>query len=715
MNTNYQRLLRVSACATVCGLLLACGGGGSTVAPNTGVAVTAPVAASISGIVTTTVVTTTTTGSTTSTTTVTPTLGLSGVTIAPLGSPRILLADAATLTRLTSSLNNNATSAARFKSIVDGQMAGAAYYGFEPWYAALMSKVTRTADYCQYAVTQTDNAVKAEELLIAANQRAHVADDSYLEVGPIVGNLAIVYDWCRPQMTDAQRTRWARYGNQAVWNVWNFEQARWGNTVYPWTGWSIDNPSNNYYYSFLRATMLLGLATYGESPQAVGWITKFRTEKIDAQLIPLFNRELQGGGSREGTGYGTAMKGLFDLYYWWEKSTGQRIADNTPHTLASLDKFMHDVMPTLDRIAPTGDHARDSTAVLFDYHREYLLILARLYASDAMAGVAKTLLAQSTVPTMAYTFEAWVDYLYDLGDITAQPLTRLPTARWSSGTGQWSMRSGWTPDAAYANLICGPYTESHAHRDQGSFVFFKGAWLAFDANINSHSGLSQDESAHNMVRIQKNGIDLTQSYGNSCTMQALADTPVYSYGLANITPMYAGQPELVKQEREFLLIKPATLVVFDRVQTSGTGVQRVWSLNLPSAPTINGDSFSMSNGGHTMTVARLAPNGLTSRSIAWPTVNADINTGWRVDAADATGNSSAFLHVMGADRAFSAATRSDATGKTGAQITLANGNIATVRFSTTGTGGDIEIRAGSQVLFTGVLPTIVQAPPRWAN
>ena len=151
-------------------------------------------------------------------------------------------------------------------------------------------------------------------MLINSNQRATVAYDSYLEVGPTIGNVAMVYDWCRSAMTDAQRARWRAYANQAVWNVWNHQSARWGATSSAWTGWSVDNPSNNYYYSFLQATMLLGLATHGENAQAQDWIHKFRTEKIQGQLVPTFTRDLQGGGSREGTGYGTALMNLWQLY-----------------------------------------------------------------------------------------------------------------------------------------------------------------------------------------------------------------------------------------------------------------------------------------------------------------------------------------------------------------------------------------------------------------
>ena len=99
-----------------------------------------------------------------------------------------------------------------------------------------MTQVTGNASYCTFAVNLTDNFVKSEEALINQNQPATVAGDSYLDVGHDIGNLALVYDWCRPQMTDAQRTRWRNYGNQTIWNVWNYPNATWGNTKYPWTG-----------------------------------------------------------------------------------------------------------------------------------------------------------------------------------------------------------------------------------------------------------------------------------------------------------------------------------------------------------------------------------------------------------------------------------------------------------------------------------------------
>ncbi len=639
-------------------------------------------------------------------------------TIVPLGSPRILVSDAATLNRYKSLLAVNAPAAVRFKNMIDVQISGANnYYGFQPWYAALMGQVTGTASYCSYAVTQTESFVQLEEALINANQRAVVAGDSYLEVGPLIGNLAMVYDWCRSSMTAAQRARWVTYANQAVWNVWHHNEAKWGNTTYPWSGWSIDNPVNNYYYSFLEATMLLGLATQGENTQASTWIEQFRTVKIENQLIPTFTRDLVGGGSREGTGYGTAMKNLWRLFDWWERSTGERLASRTPHTLASMAHLMHSIVPTLDKLAPTGDHARDSTAALFDYHRDYLQVLMRLFANERLTGTAKTLLAQSSVPVMANSFMVYSDFMYDASDIAAQPLANLATTYWGSGTGQLFMRASWTPDAAYANFICGPYTESHAHHDQGSFTLYKGNWLAYDANIDSHSGIAQGEGLHNLVRIEQNGAVVSQVEGAApCQLRALADSALFTYGVANITPTYNGKSQVGKVEREFLFIKPATFVVFDRVQSAGAGIARVWSMNVPVQPSLNGGNFSVVRGTNRLDVMRLAPTGLTTTMHYWPTLDTDISSGYRIDVSHASGNTSEFLHVIGMDGAVSQAVSSDATGQLGTSITLADGRKALVRFSATGSGGTLDIRdAANASLFNGALPASVQVPTLFAN
>ena len=664
------------------------------------------------------------------------------VVLADLGSPRTLIANPATLAQLRSLLASNAPSAVRFRNMVEQQVSGQQdHYGFEPWNSALMARITTSAAdrdrYCDYAVDKTDAFVAAEEATARAyrqggSNRPEVAYNSYLYVGEHVGGLSMIYDWCRSRMSNAQRKRWQDYANQAVWNVWNYTQARWAGRAAPWSGWSVDNPINNYYSSFLEATMLLGLATYGENAWANHWLTFFRTVKLENQAFPQYRSDLVGGGSREGTGYGTAMKRLWRIYDWWERSTTQRIATASPSTLLSMAHMIHSVVPTLDRLAPTGDHARDSTATLFDYHRDYLLTLMRLFPQEPLSGVAKSLLAESTVPEIApgrYSLY-YSDYLNDVSSVTARPLATLNTAYWGSGTGQFSARSGWSKDAGYANVICGPYTESHAHRDQGSFVLYKGTWLAWDSNIDGLSGIEQAENMHNLVRFEVGGQPVYQSVvANPCVMRALGNTASYSYAYADIAPVYR-QPTVVnRQERAFLFIKPSTWVVYDKAQTS-TSAKHIWTLNLPDTPAISGSSMLLQTMGHQLKVDRLLPSQATMESHKWvdadppgsthyirnyggnPGDPTDDSRATRVDVFAGPSTTSEFLHVLSADGAVNSVVYESESGQTGARIVLADGRTVSVRMNTVGSGGRLTIRnAGGSVLEDSVLPTSVQVLP----
>jgi len=142
--------------------------------------------------------------------------------------------------RLAAALAARTPAAARFKDTVDQWVAGADLWGFESWDAALLGQLTGNVTYCTKAVADIESQVVAAEALIARNRAPAVASDSYLDIGDMIGGLALVYDWCNPQTTAVQRARWLKYADQAVWNVWHFASAKWGTATIPWTGWATD-------------------------------------------------------------------------------------------------------------------------------------------------------------------------------------------------------------------------------------------------------------------------------------------------------------------------------------------------------------------------------------------------------------------------------------------------------------------------------------------
>lgn len=601
--------------------------------------------------------------------------------------PRILISQARD--RLVAGLSTPAGE--RFKAMVDRQIGGGNIYGFEAWNAALLGQLTGDAKYCTAAVAQIDREVDEAYTAIDAGKSPPVAGDSYLEIGDRIGDLALVYDWCNAAVGD-DRTRWLDYAHQAVSNVWNHETATWGGKQLPWSGWAVDDPSDNYYYSFLRATMLLGLAAHGERDGIDAWLTQFRDTKLQNQLVPTFDAQLVGGGSREGTGYGVSQRDLFELYALWEESTGESIATMTPHTRASMVAFIHATVPTLDRIAPTGDHSRDSTAALFDYHRDYLQQLIALFPDDPVAPRAQALLAASSVPRIDQQFMYAYDFLHP--GVPASQLEGLGTAYHASGIGQLYARSGWDTSATWIDLTAGSYTQSHAHQDQGALLVYKGGWLAYDPNIDSHSGLRQEPEAHNLVRIVDGTQTIEQRTETDSKLVALHRGNGYLHAAADLTPAYKGNAKIQKVEREIVFVEPDVIVVYDRVKTS-PGTSQVWQLAAPVMPVINGAAADITNAGHTLRVQRLLPSGTTTVH-NFESGDSDFSGGFRLDATMAGGDNR-FLHVLSLDGA--------ATGiaQAGEGVTLmAGGNAVSVKFSRDAIGASLTIDGSTRTLGAGL-------------
>ncbi len=100
-----------------------------------------------------------------------------GDPVFPDEHPRICLKEV-NRARLSDALAADAGPAVRFRDMVDGQMGGGDYWGFEAYYAALLGALTGEANYCTYAITSVDDWVTSEEQRIGAGEAAAVAGDS---------------------------------------------------------------------------------------------------------------------------------------------------------------------------------------------------------------------------------------------------------------------------------------------------------------------------------------------------------------------------------------------------------------------------------------------------------------------------------------------------------------------------------------------------------
>ena len=546
-------------------------------------------------------------------------LGCCGLALSALGFSAAQPAHAAVNLDL-SYVNPQSTQFARFKSVVDNAVAGNPTWGFSATDAAYMYKLTGQLQYGQLAVQMVDSQVNAANAAIAAGSVPKIAGDSYLDVGPMLSDLALAYDWCSTLTTAAQRTRWATYADQAVTNVWSPSQAKWGSVPAPWSGWSTNDPGDNYYYSFVQATMLWALASNNAT-----WKTYLQNDRLP--LLQNYFAALPGGGSLEGTGYGLSHRTMFGDYQVWRDATGSDIANANSHLTDSIYYWIHATVPTFDKVAPIGDQARVSMPVIYDYHRTLMLEARRLTSNAAAANAASWWLNHISIQSMTNGFNARFDLL-PAGTSTTPPAALTYHA---SGVGQLFSRTSWDTTAMWLSFTAGPYEQSHAHQDQGAFALYAGDWLTVTENIWSHSGINQGTDTNNVVRFERNGTIVPQKVGTVSTMTVTGTGAAGEvHAMANLTPAYGNSPGVQSWQRNIDFVNHI-LTVHDTFAVDSS-TQGIFQLNVPVKPTISGNTATA---GH-LKITVLQPANATLSIVNWTGVNvpsygADYGSGYRLD------------------------------------------------------------------------------------
>lgn len=535
-------------------------------------------------------------------------------------------------------VNLQSTAYARFRNWVDQAVAGNPGYEFSANDAVLMFRLTGQSQYCILARTMVETQVVAAESAMAASQNPQVAHDSYLYAGAMIGDLALTYDWCSTYVSTTQRTRWAAYAERTISNIWNPSQAQWAGRSAPWTGWGTNDPANNYYYSFLRATMYWALASNSGT-----WTSYLQTQK----LPPLENyfAMLPGGGSEEGTGYGTSHHKLFELYRVWRDSTGTDLANANSHLTDTISYWLHATVPTRNRFAPYGDQSRNSNPEFYDYHRHLLLEARYMTNNTAVRDLASWWINNNSVQQMSSGFNYRDDLLPPGSSSTlpAAPLTYRAT-----GIGHLFTRTSWATDATWLTFSAGSYDQSHAHQDQGSFTLFSGDWLAVTENIWSHSGIQQGTEVHNVVRFERNGAIVRQRSPSQSTMNVTQQGPgpgeVHVTG--NLTAAYASGSGVTSWQRS-LDFTGTKLMVTDQFSVL-SGTTAIFQINTPVQPIITGKTAKAGR----LSVRVIEPVNATLTAVNWRNVGSDFLSGWKLEVRGASTNTGFVVELTTGDSIF---------------------------------------------------------------
>lgn len=470
--------------------------------------------------------------------------------------------------------------------------------------SALVGVVSNAPSYCTKALS------------IAELQRA---SDVNLGNGAssLAGDIALVYDWCYPQMTTLTRTNFIAY-----FNAWGDKQ-KWGSPnmyVNGTPGWG------NYWPRFSYSFALMGLAMQGDSARAVEWLNEYRQTRLGGYDLPVFDKIAQGGAWPEGTVYDwVANPNRFLALAAWDSATGEDVFQATPWFRERLgylllqnypgleDEFGFDFHPYLSQ----GDSERHRGR-LQNYVRLIELALIHKFPTDPRA---QQLWAYITAPPTANTSTGlyFYEFLWNSPNYVAAAPTRL--TNYTPALGLLNLRSGWptgaadtNPCATYITFNAGDHYAYHQHYDQNSFTIFKCGDLALDAGVYSGDGLSYHDQnyyfrtiAHNTLVVYNPLEDFTSAradavsndggqrtvYPASRAPESVAywdqyatqydtadilrteDAPYFTYALGDATkaynnPTYAqsfatqftnNTPKVTRFQREFVYLRPLSPTV----------------------------------------------------------------------------------------------------------------------------------------------------------
>jgi len=341
-------------------------------------------------------------------------------------------------------------------------------------------------------------------------------------------------------------------------------------------------------------------------------------------------------------------------------------------------------------------------------HGYYLPITAARYRD----GVAQYLVQQ--VPRR-FGSRAWPIVLFYDSSLPVADIAKLPTARVFRGLGWAAMRSDWTKDAAFAVFVCGDYYAGHQHMDQNSFVIHRRGTLAIDAGEYGCKGTEY----HNTLLIggpqRPWGNDPRRFYApiapgskqDTGDLVAYRHHPPYTYVCGQAAQAYP-QGKVKSFTRQFVFIRPALFVVFDRAVCGAQPLEMKWLLH-SREPSVGEREVVIRNGKGVLRCIPLLPRELALRR--YPQrgkKRTDQCTEWGAPPAAARN----FLFLLVADERKPQAQVAE-QGQA-VVLSLRWGELsAELRFATAGPpAGHIAVASQGKTLVDEDLPASVEAGPR---
>ena len=540
------------------------------------------------------------------------------------------------------------------------------YQGFE-WAdavanLALMWHATGDARYAEGAVRYL-NALLDDRLAVGDQKGGDdvIHYDSGYGIRTFGAYTALACDWLRgaPGFDPALRAR--AFARLEHWLAW-----------YQTEGYLRDRPLANYYWGYLTTLSFAGLAAAGEASAGDRWLAEARHE-LSTRALPAFRDELAGGGWPEGYQYGeyTTMEVAL-VAEAFRTGAGVDIARHLPWLGDTAAHHAHALLPDQRSVydgGTWGEHPAVPSALGLA-----AVDVALDGVGDPRAQEGRWLVHHALPPLRRE--QAWVGLLADRPSAAERsPRDPAKTSLHLAGEGLTFARSDWSPAATWVSFQAGPWlAEDHQDADQGHFELFRGS-----DGLLVEGGDSEGSATinHNTLLIDDGGRHLTYPPnqgvwgGDRVKTTRFGDDGKVTVAVGDIGEAYAPKcardgcktRTVDKATRSFVFVRPALVVVDDRVEVDEPDVKVVWAAHLTQPPTLDGDLASAVVGSSRVDVRTLEPAGAPHSAPREPTAsgegshraNKPWGPMWRLEVESPTGaRSRGFLHAISAGPAAAA-------------------------------------------------------------
>lgn len=486
----------------------------------------------------------------------------------------------------------------------------------------------------------------------------------------------IIYDWCYPLLTAEEKAEFIARYNQYV-ELYN--QKKWG---------GLHMPHNNYYGGHMRNSGLFAIATYHENDRAKEFFEHARVARWEKSSLPYFEKEGKGGVMGEGPAYSTGNTQYYIAYVdAVQSATGEDLLRQTSFFLEFVYYFVYSTTPQPTVPTPPSGGG-EPYYMIFPYgdlenapggcrgcgsldFTDIFLKVAQGCEGKPVSGHAQRYMNKVGAGRGGAIFTL----IFADPQRKERDFAELPSDYYVTGMKQLYSRSGWLDGATALSIQCNPHAD-HGHLDAGSFQLCrKGRWLTKEATgycVEFSDCGCNDMAAHNGILFGDKGpLQVVYAGYGPPEVVALESRPEYAYLACDLSPFYNFwlQPEecnkrskhnktprdaskVEKCVREFVYLRPDTLVVLDRLVSRGDDIKKTFLLHCVEPPEIKeAEKTAVAPSGDQALFCRtLLPGKTACRVVNMREGVKKIKDGgtytWRLEVSSAEKEEELFLHVL---------------------------------------------------------------------